>query len=187
MNRRLPHSFARSLPGRRGTILRNRPICPKAILLAVLCVGFACSLAACRGDHRESVYASLSDADKDGAINRGWIPEFLPSSSRAIHEVHGVSQPTEWCTFEFLASDSQGLRQNFKSVEVLPLSVRRVPSPGVSWWPTVLEGTLDTEKIRQTGFDLYVVEKPETSVTKSILLFAVDWHKGRALFYGTRE
>lgn len=76
---------------------------------------------------------------------------------------------------------------NLKSVDALPPSVRRAPNPGVSWWPAVLKGNLDIENIHKAGFELYVVEKPATSVNTDILLFAVDWPKGRAFFYRTSE
>jgi len=145
-------------------------------------------LLACRGDRSESFYPSLTDADKAGAIAHGWIPDdLLPGSSRAIHEVHEISPSTEWCAFEFLPPDSQGIRKNLKSVDALPPSVKHVPSPGVSWWPTVLKGNLDVEKIHRAGFDLYVVVRPETSVTTEILLFAVDWAKGHGFFYPGHE
>ena len=161
---------------------------PKAPLHGiVLCVGLASILVAGCGDRSESFYSSLADADKAGAITHGWIPDdLLPASSRAIHEVHEVSPSTEWCAFEFLFTDSQGLRKNLKTVDALPPSVRHVPSPGVSWWPAVLKGNLDVEKIRREGFDLYVLERRETSLTTEILLFAIDWAKGRGFFYSTR-
>jgi len=161
---------------------------PKALLfVTLLSVGLVCLLVACRSDRRESFYPSLADADKAEAITHGWIPDdLLPSSSRAIHEVHEISPSTEWCAFEFLPPDSQGLRKNLKSVDALPPSVRRVPSPGVSWWPAVLKGNLDVEKIHKVGFDLYVVVRPETSVTTEILLFAIDWPKGHGFFYRAR-
>jgi hypothetical protein len=135
----------------------------------------------------ESFYASLAEADKDWAITRGWIPDFLPASSRTIHEVHDLSPSKEWCAFEFLPSDSQILRKKLNRFEALPSSVRRVPSPGVAWWPAILKGDLDVEKIRGVGLDLEIVKMPETSVSTQILLFAVDWAKGRAFFYSTRE
>ncbi len=146
-----------------------------------------CSLVACRTDRRESFYPTFADADKDGAITHGWIPGYLPASSQAIHEVHDISPSTEWCAFEFLPSDSQSLQKNLKRVDVLAPWVRDVPSPRVPWWPGMLEGKLDTEKIHRAGFELYVVEVPETSVTTAIYLFVVDWPKGRAFFYSTRE
>jgi hypothetical protein len=51
----------------------------------------------------------------------------------------------------------------------------------------VLEGNLDVSKIRTDGLDLYVVERPETSVTTEIFVFAIDWGKGRGFFYRTSE
>jgi len=156
----------------------------RALLLAVaLCLGFTCILVACSGDRRESFYPSLADADKDGAITRGWIPDFLPGSSRAIHEVHEISPSTEWCAFEFPPTDSQGLRKALAIVDAARPQVRHIPNPGVSWWPAILNGDLDVEKIHKAGLELYVIERPETSVTTSVLLFAIDWQKGHGFFY----
>src|ERR1700687_308581 len=90
--------------------MNKRRLRAKALLLVtILCV--TCVLIACHGDRRESFYPSLADAKKDGAIDRGWIPDFLPASSRTIHEVHDLSPSTTWCAFEFLPNDSQGLRK----------------------------------------------------------------------------
>jgi hypothetical protein len=152
--------------------------------LVSLCIGLSCVLLAC-GDRRESFYPTLADADKDGAITRGWIPYFLPESSRAIHEVGQNSPSKAWCAFEFSREDSAKLRKNLKSIDSLPSSVKRVPSPGASWWPAVLQGTLDVEKIHKAGFEIYVVLKPSTSVTTDVLLFAIDWPKGRGFSYET--
>jgi hypothetical protein len=156
------------------------------LLLGVLCVGLTSILLAGCGDHQESFYPSLADADKAEAISHGWIPDdLLPGSSRAIHSVIEVSPSREWCSFEFLPADSQNLRKNLKPVGVLPSSVKRIPSPGVSWWPGLLKGKLDAEKTHRAGFDLYVVERPGTSVSEEIFLFAIDWTKGRGFFYLT--
>src|SRR5271163_1579050 len=111
-----------------------------SLLAAILCAAIMAVLLGCRGDRRESSYPSLADADKDGAITRGWIPDFLPGSSRSIHEIHEMSPSTEWCAFEFSTSDSQGLRKNLTSVDALPQAVRHVPSAGASWWPSLLVG-----------------------------------------------
>lgn len=155
-------------------------------MLACLCVAFV--MFACRSDRRESFYQSLADANKVGAINHGWIPDdLLPASSRAIHEVHEVSPSTEWCAFQFLSNDSQNLRKSLNSVDVLPPSVRHVTNPRVSWWPVALEGELDPAKIHKAGLELYVLERPGTSVTAEVLLFAIDWSKGSGFFYSTTK
>jgi hypothetical protein len=188
MNRRYAYLFTWPPLSARVSRIGNGLLCRKApLLMALFCVGLACGLVACRSDRRESFYPAFADADKDGAITRGWVPYFLPRSSRTIHELHRNSSPTEWCTFEFLPNDSQGLRKTLKSVDALPPSVSHLPSPGVPWWPNVLEGNLDGGKIHSEGFDLYVVVTPETSVTNAVSLFAIDWARGRGFFYGTRE
>jgi hypothetical protein len=143
-------------------------------------------LSASLSDRYESFYPSLAEAAKDGAIARGWIPdEFLPRSSRSIHELHDLSPSREWCAFEFVPADSQNLLANLQHVDVLPTSVRHVPSPRLSWWPSVLLGNLDVEKIHKAGFDLYFVERPASSLTTAHWLFAIDFSRGRGFFYYT--
>jgi hypothetical protein len=53
----------------------------------------------------------------------------------------------------------------------------------VSWWPSALKGNLDVKKIRAAGFELYMIERPATSVDPEIYLMAIDWHKNRGFFY----
>jgi hypothetical protein len=163
-------------------------ISSKALLIpAVLCVTLACILVGGCDDNRDLSYSALADAVKAGESDRGWIPDYLPKSSRAIHLIEQDSPSKEWCGFEFLPTDSQSLRETLKSVAALPPSVRRVPSPAASWWPTTLKGNLDVQKIHKEGFELYIVESPADSVSTWVDLFAIDWSKGRGFFYGTRE
>jgi hypothetical protein len=167
----------------------GRPRKPLAIAIlgiVLLIVGWiVVSRVAASFDGRfESSYASLAEANKDGAITRGWIPEqFLPKTSRSIHEVHDLSPSTEWCAFEFDPTDSQKLLTNLKPVGALPQRVGHVPSPRVSWWPSVLVGDLDVQNVHNSGFDLYVVERPATSLSTAVWLFAIDWSRGRGFFY----
>ena len=135
-------------------------------------------------DRQESFYPSLPEAQKDGSIDRGWVPnDLLPETVRNIHEVHDLSPSKQWCAFEFSPLDSQKLHRALKSISTLPLSVERVPRPGVKWWPRVLAGKLDVEEIHKAGLELAVTERPETSMTNEIYLFAVNWRDGRGSFY----
>jgi hypothetical protein len=159
----------------------------KAILQrAALYVSLACVLIACGGDRHEYFYQTLADADKAGEITRGWIPDdLMPSSARAIHLVEELSPSREWCAFEFLPTDSEKLLQNLKTVDALPSPVNHIRSPHVSWWPSVLKGNLDVEKIHKASFKLYIVERPANSVQIGIYLFALDSSKGHGFFYWT--
>src|SRR5712664_3591068 len=99
--------------------------------LSAICLCLSASLlAGCGDDRLESFYPSLADADKDGAITRGWVPDdILPASSRTIHVVGELSPSKEWCAFEFLPNDSQSLLKNLKSVDALPPPVKHIRSP----------------------------------------------------------
>lgn len=160
----------------------------KFLFASVFCSGLVSVLVACRSERPEWFYASLADVRKAEPGAQSWIPDdILPASSRSVHVVGELSPSKEWCAFEFLPADSQNPLKNLKSVDALPPSVRSVPNPDVSWWPAALKGNLDVEKIHRTGFDLYVVETPATSVTTDVLLFAIDWSRGRGFFYQTRK
>jgi hypothetical protein len=159
---------------------------PPFLHLATFYLCLASFLLGCGGDRQESFYPSLSDADKDGAIRRGWVPDdILPATSRSIHVVGELSPSKEWCAFEFLPTDSRSLLKNLKSVDALPPQVKHIRSPHVLWWPSVLEGNLDAEKIRKAGYQLFVIERPANSVDMGIYLFALDWSKGNGFFYWT--
>ena len=142
-------------------------------------------------NHRdqESFYPSMAEAGKDGAIMRGWIPdELLPSSSHDIHEAHDLSPSTEWCAFDFAPADSKNLRKYLKAADVLGSAIRRVPNLHLSWWPDMLKGNVDKDRIHAEGFDLYVVERPANSVMTDVSLFAINWSKGRGFFFSrTKE
>lgn len=169
---------------RKSHILRFMGATKRLLFGSVICSCLAFVLVACRSDRRESFYASLADVRKAEAGAQSWIPDdLLPASSRSIHETHEVSPSTEWCAFEFTPADSQGFREHLKSVDALPLSVSRVLSPRVSWWPSVLDGSLDVGKIHNAGFQLFVVERPANSVETGTYLFAIDWSKGHGFFY----
>jgi hypothetical protein len=149
----------------------------------VVCASLACVLTACHSDRSESFYSSLTEAKKDGAIDRGWIPDFMPDSSHNIHELHDLSPSTQWCAFEVSAADVPSLRKLLKSDGTSLSSVRRVPDPGKPWWPAALMGDLNATKIRESGLDLYLSIEPKTTSTNEILLVAIDWVKGRGFFY----
>ncbi|MGH9571058.1 MAG: hypothetical protein ACRD4F_15545 [Candidatus Angelobacter sp.] len=170
-----------------GSARFGRPSRPLALVVGiviVLIVAWVVVGSLATSDRKESFYPSLAEANKDGAITRGWIPDdLLPRSSHDIHEVHDLSPSTEWCAFEFVPTDAQSLLKNLRHVDVPPASMRRVPSPHVSWWPSVLVGRLDTGAIRRAGFDLYAVERPATASTTAVWFFAIDQSKGRAFFY----
>ena len=154
-----------------------------AVLLG-MCFAASALLQGC-GGRKEYSYATLADAVKAGEISRGWIPDYLPTSSHAIHIVYDPSSPRTWCAFEFSPADSQSLKKNLTSVDGLPQQLKRVDGPGASWWPDLLKGDLDVARFHESGFDAYVAEEPDVQSSTDLVLFAIAWTKGRGFFYRT--
>ena len=50
--------------------------CVRPVLLSLV-TGLTVMLAAC-SDSKDSSYASMADARRAGAIDRGWLPDLLP-------------------------------------------------------------------------------------------------------------
>jgi hypothetical protein len=160
------------------------PIKSKRVhLFVAVCFCLACVFAGCNDDRTQSFYPSLADAEKDGAIERRWLPDVLPRSSSNIHVTGDLSPSRVWCVFEFLPSDSEQFRKALKQVDALPPSLAIVTKPGMSWWPSFLEGNLDPKRIHDAGLQLYVVEEPATASTRVLDLIVIDWTKRRAFLY----
>lgn len=139
----------------------------------------ACALVfqtAC-SDKVETSYQSLSEAKRDGAIERGWLPSILPSRSSNIREVHNLDTNEVWCSFEFPQSEADDFRKSLAVVDAPGHSIT-VRSPAVAWWPAFLVGPLSGGALKQHGFKLYGNAK---------ILFAVDWTLGKAYFHAQRR
>lgn len=145
-----------------------------------------CLLPACVDGRRESFYPTLADADRDGATTRGWVPDFLPRSSRAIHELHDLSPSIEWCAFEFDPADSEEFRSKLTKPDALPPAIKHIPKIRKPWWPLLLRGEIRPEEVHRAGMDLYVMERAETAVTRRVWLLAIDRNNGKGFFYTTR-
>jgi hypothetical protein len=154
------------------------------VAISVLCFASFALLQGCRERH-EYFYSSLADAAKSGEITRGWMPDFMPVSSRAIHIAYDPSSPRTWCVFEFSPDDSQRLRKNLRSVTSLPPSLKQIANPRLSWWPSLLKGNLDVTTIYGRGFAPYIITERDVGANTLEVLFVIDWAKGRGYFYRT--
>ena len=101
-----------------------------------------------------ATYATLTDAKADGAVTRGWVPEWLPPSARDLQESHNLDTNASWLTFTFDAADAnfpnarveRRLRGGGTVVEdvcesVAPEGVVLPWAPQRPWWPKTLRGS----------------------------------------------
>jgi hypothetical protein len=155
--------------------------------LSIIVASFFFVLVCSCSSKLESFYPSFSDAKKDGAVDRGWIPAYLPSTSRNIYETHRIDDPRVWCAFEFSAADSASLQNKLKEFSAGLSAIPEIPNPSVSWWPDYLVGHIDPNKVRANKFQLYLVAEasniPAFPQRRYFYLFAIDWAAGRAFFF----
>jgi hypothetical protein len=56
------------------------------------------------GERKVSIYSTYAEAVKDGAVDRGWVPEFIPAYATEIYEAHDVD--TNQVAVTFVAQNS---------------------------------------------------------------------------------
>jgi len=134
-----------------------------------------------------SNYATFVEAVDAGETIRGWIPDYLPESSRNIHLIHGISPSITWCTFEFSPDDVQVFKEVLKTkIDFLPARLQQIKRPD-SLWPEFLSGNLDIDKIHENGFSSYVLERKcyQGLDHTALLFFVIDWKNGKGFFHNT--
>ena len=113
----------------------------RALLLALLVGASGCS------EVMGASYATYGDAERAGAVARGWIPSFVPRSATDIREVHDLDTSEQWLRFRVPVGDT--------SVAIgaapLPLSdarrSARKPPPAVGpWLPELRDPPLITPR-----------------------------------------
>jgi hypothetical protein len=140
-------------------------------------VGATLFVAGCAGiKSQTNSYATLAEARQGGAIAKGWIPEGLPSGSHDIREGHVPGTPQRWGIFEYPQAEEETLRALLEPQEIavdgLPCDV----PARIEWWPRVLRGRLDANRVAATGARVYRAKQ-------GALIFAVNWKQGRAYFW----
>lgn len=77
--------------------------------------GLLLSLVACSDQMKEN-YATLADAERAGAIERGWVPAFVPASAHAIRDIHNLDTNAQTLAFTARPSDVQAMVAGLRSV-----------------------------------------------------------------------
>ncbi|MEZ0233245.1 MAG: hypothetical protein ACAH12_10430 [Methylophilaceae bacterium] len=97
------------------------------LLITLLWPLVACS------EHQENSYSSFAEAQSSDAITRGWVPDWLPPTSKGINEVHDIDTNRLMVSFLFPK----------KSAVALPVNCARIdpfmpPAPpfNKAWWPS---------------------------------------------------
>jgi hypothetical protein len=142
-----------------------------------LAIGALAMALACAGiDAQTNSYATLAEARQAGAIANGWMPDGLPAGSHDIREGHVPGTRQRWGVINFPQSEDAALRALLQPEE-LSLDGQHCDVPGrVEWWPVILRGAIDGERLAATQLRAYRAKAGN-------LIVAVNWNQGRAYYW----
>ena len=123
-------------------------------------------------------YGTIADARAAGAVDRGWLPQGLPESTRELRIAHDLDSNRRWGLFNFPPAEAGALRARL-GAEISLEGQTCNPPRRIEWWPVLLRETLDHEQIKATGLRAYTGAETD-------LIIAVNWDQGRA-YYWTNE
>ncbi|MEK6712968.1 MAG: hypothetical protein AABY41_02085 [Nitrospirota bacterium] len=102
----------------------------------------------------DATYPNYEAAIKASTVGAGkWIPEFLPPSSKNIHERHNIDTNEVWLFFSFnYLSDIEDLEKSCKRVAFHNIVFPRYP--GV-WWPKTLSRRAEDTQNPDRNYEYY--------------------------------
>lgn len=126
--------------------------CGRRRSIAALPLVLALILGACNAP-AETLYVDMAAAEAGGAVMRGWVPPFLPRGATEIREAHEIETGETWGRFRLDDTERREFARTLVPATVA--QVGRVRSPRLGWWPEVLEGELNDERVRQAGYVVF--------------------------------
>src|SRR6478736_2300037 len=96
--------------------------------MRTVCAGIAAAMISACGvssDVLDETYPALEDAKRDGAVERGWIPAWLPTSMTYIQESHNVDTNVSIMTARYRPSENWSIPSECVRIGASP--VERAP------------------------------------------------------------
>jgi hypothetical protein len=143
-------------------------------LCLTLLPGVACK------ENFETYYIDAVAARDAKAIERGWIPAFLPSSATKIYECHNIDTNQCWGRFSFAEDDIDWRDSLAEVAPSLLLEKSMDVAWSTRWWPSELRGSLSAGALEKAGYRFYTYEGERT-------LVAVNRKKGQVFFKSKRR
>ena len=97
----------------------------------------ALAAAGCEGDRNR--YATLADARKAGAVERGWVPAWVPGGATVIEEAHDLDGNRRRLRFQATADEVEALADGLPRLHVSAICASRGIPAIAGEWPPALE------------------------------------------------
>lgn len=87
-------------------------------------------------------FPSYAEAKRNSAIELGWVPDWIPASSTALHEAHGLNTTKSMMNFSFPPKTELRLPPSCHHLN----DASTVPPPPFrrAWWPADLPSSSST-------------------------------------------
>jgi hypothetical protein len=145
-----------------------------ACLLALL---LALSFSACSySDAITNAYATRAEAEREGAIEHGWVPRGLPPGAHDLREAHSRDSKRRWGLFNFEPADREAFRAVLQPGEISLSGIRSEPPTRIEWWPLLLRRDPDPEQLKTAGLQVYRFKDEP-------IVVVVNWNQGRAYYW----
>jgi hypothetical protein len=125
-------------------------------------------------------YNTLADARAAGAIESGRLPDGVPPGSTDLREAFNADTNARWGLFNFPVAEASHLKRRLGQAEVSLSGESCDPPRRIEWWPVLLRGRLDAERIAAAGLQAYRSADGE-------LIVLVNWKQGRAYYWSGRS
>lgn len=121
-------------------------------------------------------YNTLGDARAAGAIASGRLPGGLPPGATDLREAFNPDTNARWGLFNFPVGEAAHLAGQLGQTEISLTGESCDPPRRIEWWPVLLRGRLDPERVATAGLQAYRSADGE-------LIVLVNWKQGRAYYW----
>ena len=123
-------------------------------------------------------YGTMAEARAAGAIDKGWVPAGLPDSVFELRVAYVPGGFERWGLINFPASAADAIRGLLKPEEFPIKGVRCEIPPRIEWWPVLMRGEIDGDRLAATGARAYQSRDGK-------MIVVVNWTQGRAYYWTT--
>lgn len=122
------------------------------------CVFFSC------GESVDTYHATKREAELDGSVERGWIPEMIPESSTHISEYHNLDTNEGFGHFRFNPDEydsfSRKIQQASLGAEKIETALKRIAGRGWAYGLPPMSQLRSSEFVLFADSHFYIAVQP---------------------------
>ena len=127
---------------------------------------FLLVIGGCLNDVLDESYSDMNEAIKDGAIDRGWIPEWIPKTAINIKELHNLDTNQSALAFDIPSQTIWELPEQCNSITENEVELSRYQRP---WLPN--------ESKLKINFKVYLCDTNSIGISEYVAI-SLDGRQG---------